>query len=47
MICEELALVGTVNMMLEPVPFLSEGRPSPIRSMFQLRLVPEPVAVTV
>jgi hypothetical protein len=42
-----LALVGTVNVMLEPVPLLNEGRPSPIRSMLQVRFVPEPVAVTV
>jgi hypothetical protein len=33
--------------MLEPVPVLNEGSPSPIRSTSQLRLVPDPVAVTI
>jgi len=33
--------------MLEPVPVLNEGSPSPIRSISQLRFVPDPVAVTV
>ena len=33
--------------MLEPVPVLNEGSPSPIRSMSQPRFVPEPVAVTI
>ena len=42
-----MALAGTVNVMLEPVPVLNEGSPSVIRSMFQLRFVPDPVAVTV
>jgi hypothetical protein len=42
-----VAVVGTVNVILEPVPVLNEGSPSPIRSMSQLRFVPEPVAVTV
>jgi hypothetical protein len=36
-----------MNVMLEPVPVLNEGSPSVIRSMFQLRFVPDPVAVTV
>jgi hypothetical protein len=35
-----------VNVILEPVPVLNEGSPSPVRSMFQLRFVPDPVAVT-
>lgn len=42
-----MELVGTVNVMLEPVPVLNEASPSLIRSMFQLRFVPDPVAVTV
>ena len=33
--------------MLEPVPVLNEARPSPIRSISQLRLLPDPVAVTI
>ena len=36
-----------MNVMLEPVPVLNEGSPSLLRSMYQLRFVPEPVAVTV
>jgi hypothetical protein len=36
-----------VKVMLEPVPVLNEGSPSLLRSMAQLRFVPEPVAVTV
>jgi hypothetical protein len=36
-----------VNVMLEPVPVLNEGSPSLLRSMDQLRFVPDPVAVTV
>jgi hypothetical protein len=40
-------LAGTVNVMLEPVPVLNEGSPSVVRSTFQLRFVPDPVAVTV
>jgi hypothetical protein len=40
-------LAGTVNIMLEPVPVLNEGSASPLRSMFHLRFVPDPVAVTV
>lgn len=47
MIWDELASAGTVKVMLEPVPVLNEGRPSPIRSTSQLRLVPDPVAVTI
>jgi hypothetical protein len=42
-----VALVGTVKVILEPVPVLNEGSPSPVRSMYQLRFVPDPVAVTV
>jgi hypothetical protein len=42
-----VALAGTVNVILEPVPVLSGDRPSPDRSTYQLRFVPDPVAVTV
>jgi hypothetical protein len=42
-----VALAGTVNVMLEPVPVLSGDRPSLDRSTYQLRFVPDPVAVTV
>jgi hypothetical protein len=42
-----VALAGTVNVMLEPVPVLNGGSASPLRSMDQLRFVPDPVAVTV
>jgi hypothetical protein len=46
-IWEEVALAGTLNVILEPVPVLSEGSASPLRSTFHLRFVPDPVAVTV
>jgi hypothetical protein len=46
-IWEEVALAGTVNIILEPVPVLNEGSASLLRSMFHLRFVPDPVAVTV
>ena len=36
-----------MNIILEPVPVLNEASPSPVRSMYQLRFVPDPVAVTV
>jgi hypothetical protein len=36
-----------VNVMLEPVPVLNGASASPLRSMDQLRFVPDPVAVTV
>jgi hypothetical protein len=42
-----VALAGTVNLILEPVPVLNEGSPSLDRSTYQLRFVPDPVAVTV
>jgi hypothetical protein len=42
-----VALAGTVKVILEPVPVLNEGSPSPVRSTYQLRFVPDPVAVTV
>jgi hypothetical protein len=42
-----VALAGTVNVILEPVPVLSGDRPSPDRSTYQLRFVPDPVAVMV
>jgi hypothetical protein len=42
-----VALAGTANVILEPVPVLSGDRPSLDRSTYQLRFVPDPVAVTV
>jgi hypothetical protein len=42
-----VAVAGTVKVILEPVPVLNDGSPSTVRSTFQLRFVPDPVAVTV
>jgi hypothetical protein len=42
-----VAVAGTVKVMLEPVPVLNEGSASLLRSMAQVRFVPEPVEVTV
>ena len=42
-----MTLAGTVNVMLEPVPVLNGIIASPLRSMDQLRFVPDSVAVTV
>ena len=36
-----------MKVILEPVPVLKEASPSSVRSMYQLRFVPDPIAVTV